>query len=30
MTGRIEKINKAVSGWCNYFRCAWIAKRYLQ
>jgi len=30
LTVRIEKINKAVSGWCNYFRCAWIAKTYLR
>ena len=27
---RITKINQVIRGWCNYFQCAWIPKRFLR
>lgn len=27
---RIAKINQVIRGWCNYFQCAWIPKRFLR
>lgn len=27
---RIQKINDAIRGWFDYFRCAWISKSYLR